>query len=56
MKIYVYYRDEYGYVRCEVDSDYGCMPVQFCDGYAYFTSNGEEKKVPVSALEAIQNV
>ena len=48
--LYIYYSDEAGIVRAEVDS-YG---IAFCDGLAYFTDgNGEDHKVPASAIISI---
>lgn len=45
----VYYRDDLGEVAVDIDSS----GVQFCDGYAYFWSDGTEYTVPIAHLIAI---
>ena len=42
----VYYMDELGEVAVDVDFD----NIQFMNGECYFSSNGEEYRVPLGAL------
>lgn len=42
----VYYRDELGEVAVDIDRD----GVQFCDGIAYFWSDGKEYNIPTNQL------
>lgn len=42
----VYYRDEVGEIAVEVDF----YNIQFCQGEAYFSSNGEEYRVRLENL------
>ena len=54
--LYVYFRDELGNVRCEVDGTLGLSgSVDFCGGFCYFQSGGKDFKIPVSALVAIMH-
>lgn len=55
------YRDAGGYVTEEMDFDqYELREIDFCDGYAYFTSAAldadgffAERKIPLDALVSI---
>lgn len=52
--LYVYYRDDLGNVKRQVDGRLGLSEnVDFCDGFCYFTSGGEDFRIPVSAIVAI---
>lgn len=42
----IYYYDELGMVAVDVDF----YNIQFCNGECYFSSNGEEYRVPIGAL------
>lgn len=56
----IYYRDKLGIVAEEMSNEESGESVDFCDGFAYFTSatideNGNliERKIPVSAIVRI---
>lgn len=53
--MYVYYRDKLGNVCCQVDERYGGFSdnIDFSGGFCFFTCNGKDYRIPVSALVAI---
>ena len=48
----IYYADELGVIAVDVDFN----NIQFCDGEAYFSSNGEEYRVNIdNIIEIVRN-
>ena len=50
--ITVYYRDELGEVGVDIDF----YNIQFVNGEAYFSSNGEEYRIPMDRLIEIVSI
>ena len=50
----VIYRDEIGIVSITLPNDDLGRSIDFCDGFAYFTAENQDYRIPVSALVQIQ--
>ena len=51
----IYWRDEVGAVAEQLSDDESGESVDFCGGYAYWTSpEGTERKIPLDALIKIE--
>ena len=48
----IYYRDELGVIGVDIDFN----NIQFCDGKAYFSSDGEEYTIDINnIIEIVRN-